>query len=306
MCSSYLKLSNNGKLQDRIEILKKNYYDCFLCPHKCKVNRTRGERGICRSGSLPVVASYNRHYGEEPPISGSSGSGTIFFSSCSGRCIFCQNYPISQLGTGKEVTEEQLSEMMLKLQNRGCNNINLVTPTHFLPSIVAAISIGASRGLHIPIVYNTGGYERVEIIKILDGIIDIYLPDAKYADNTIAKELSGFTNYVDYNRSALVEMFNQVGTLQTKDGIAVKGMIIRHLILPKNLGGTECIMKFLSEKISQDIYISLMDQYFPAYKALIHEDLSRRITSEEYNNALESFYKNGLHNGWIQNHISVT
>lgn len=305
MCSSYLKLSDNGELQNRIEILKKNYYDCILCPHKCKVNRTRGEKGICRSGSVPVVASYNSHYGEEPPISGLSGSGTIFFSSCSGRCVFCQNYPISQLGTGKEVNEEQLSEMMLELQNRGCNNINLVTPTHFLPSIVTAISIGVSKGLHIPIVYNTGGYERVEIIKILDGIIDIYLPDAKYADNIIAKELSGFTNYVDYNRSALIEMFNQVGTLQKKDGIAVKGMIIRHLILPENLAGTGDIMKFLSENISRDIYVSLMDQYFPAYKALKHKVLSQRITSEEYNNAIESFYGNGLHNGWIQDHISI-
>jgi len=305
MCSNYTKLFANGELQNRIEILKRNYYECILCPHKCKVNRYQGERGICCSGSLPVVASYNKHYGEEPPISGMSGSGTIFFSGCSGKCIYCQNYPISQFNTGIEITEEQLSEMMLELQNCGCNNINLVTPTHFLPSIIAAISIGASKGLYIPIVYNTSGYERVEILKILDGIIEIYLPDAKYSDNIIAKELSGFTNYVDYNRFAIIEMFNQVGILQTKNSIAVKGMIIRHLILPENLGGTENIMKFLSEKVSRDIYISLMDQYFPAYNALKHKALSRRITQEEYNNALEYFYRNGLHNGWIQNHISV-
>jgi len=262
-----------------------------------------GEVGVCHSGFIPVVASYNSHYGEEPPISGSSGSGTIFFTGCSGRCIFCQNYPISQLGSGKEVSEEQLSEMMLQLQNRGCNNINLVTPTHFLPSILTAICTGASKGLHIPIVYNTGGYERVEIIKLLDGIIDIYLPDAKYADNLIAREISAFTNYVEHNRSALVEMFNQVGNLQTKNGIAVKGMIVRHLILPGELSGTGDVMKFLAENISRDIYLSLMDQYFPAYKSLKHKILSRRITSEEYNNAIEIFYSNGLHNGWIQDHI---
>ncbi len=301
----YLKLFETGELHDRIEILKKNYYECNLCPHRCKVNRNKGEKGICRSGSLPVIASYNSHYGEEPPISGVSGSGTIFFSGCSGRCIFCQNYPISQFGTGNEVTEVKLSEIMIELQNRGCHNINLVTPTHFLPSIVTAISIGILKGLNIPIVYNTSGYERVEIIKILDGIIDIYLPDAKYGDNLTAKELSGFINYVGYNRSALIEMYKQVGNLQVKDNISIKGMIIRHLILPENLAGTSEVMKFLSEEISKDVYISLMDQYFPAYNAIKHKALSRKLTSKEYNNALELFYLNDLHNGWIQDHISI-
>lgn len=303
MSPGYLKLFESGEFKNRINTLKKNYYKCVLCPHRCEVNRAEGEIGVCRSGCIPVVASFNSHYGEEPPISGLSGSGTIFFTGCTGRCIFCQNYPISQLGTGKEVTEEQLSEMMLELQNRGCNNINLVTPTHFLPSILAAICIGASKGLHLPIVYNTGGYERVEIIKLLDGIIDIYLPDAKYADNLIAREISGFTHYVENNRSALIEMFNQVGNLQTKGGVAVKGMIVRHLILPEELGGTSDVLEFLAENISREIYLSLMDQYFPAYKSLKHEILSRRITLEEYNNAIETFYANGLHNGWIQDHI---
>ncbi|HDY88642.1 MAG TPA: radical SAM protein, partial [bacterium] len=214
MYPSYLKLIKTGELQHRIEILRKKYEDCALCPHKCRINRTRGEKGICSSGPLPVVASYNSHHGEEPPISGISGSGTIFFTGCSGRCIFCQNYPISQLGTGREISENKLADMMLELQKRGCHNINLVTPTHFLPSIIAALSIGASRGLHIPIVYNTSGYERVKIIRLLEDIIDIYLPDAKYSDNKIAFELSGFKKYVQYNRSALIEMFNQVGNLQ--------------------------------------------------------------------------------------------
>ena len=302
MYPSYLKLIKNDELQHRIEILKKNYNDCALCPHKCRVNRTKGEKGICRSGPLPVVASYNSHHGEEPPISGMSGSGTIFFTGCSGRCIFCQNYPISQLGTGREITEGQLADMMIELQKRGCHNINLVTPTHFLPSIITALFIGASKGLHIPIVYNTGGYERVKIIRLLDGIIDIYLPDAKYSDNKIAFELSGFKKYVEYNRTALIEMFNQIGNLQTKDNRAVRGLIVRHLILPDNLGGTGDVIKFLSEKISQDIYVSLMDQYFPAYNALKHKLLSRKITINEYNNAIEYFYGHGLHKGWIQVH----
>ncbi len=302
MYPGYLKLFHIGKLQHIINILKKHYYTCTLCPHQCEVNRSAGEKGICRSGDLPVVASFNTHLGEEPPVSGLSGSGTIFFTGCSGRCVFCQNYPISQLGTGKEVTINELAEMMLVLQKRKCNNINLVTPTHFLPSIVAAISIGASRGLHIPIVYNTGGYERVEILQLLNGIVDIYLPDAKYADNSVAREFSGFTNYVDHNRASLIEMFNQVGNLQVNEGVAVQGMIVRHLILPDNLGGTEDTMKFLAENISLNIYVSLMDQYFPAYKAFNNKEISRKITSVEYHAAIEAFYKNGLHNGWIQDH----
>ena len=305
MYSSYMKLFKNGELQNRIDILKKHYDDCALCPHTCRVNRNYGKKGIFRSGAVPVVASYNSHHGEEPPISGISGSGTIFFTGCSGRCIFCQNYPISQLGSGSEVSEEQLAGMMIELQKRGCININLVTPTHFLPSIITAIFIGIEMGLHIPIVYNTGGYERVEIIRLLNGIIDIYLPDVKYSDNNIAKELSGFNNYVDYNRSAIIEMFCQVGNLQTINSNAVRGLIARHLILPENLGGTGDIIKFLSEKISKDLYVSLMDQYFPAYNALKHKKISGKITLKEYNNAIDSFHNNGLHKGWIQEHNMV-
>ncbi len=302
MYPSYLKLYKDGYFQNIIDSLKKHYDGCTLCPHKCKVNRNKGEKGVCRSGILPVVASYNSHFGEEPPISGISGSGTIFFTGCSGRCIFCQNYPISQLGTGSEVSEEELAGMMIYLQKRGCININLVTPTHFLPSIIPALYIGIQRGLHIPIVYNTGGYERVEIIRLLDGIIDIYLPDAKYSDNNIAKELSGFNYYVEYNRSSIIEMFRQVGNLQTKDNHALRGLIVRHLILPEKVGGTEDIIIFLSEKISKDIYVSLMDQYFPAYNALKHKNINRKITVQEYNDTIDSFYNHGLHKGWIQKH----
>ncbi|MFC1490731.1 radical SAM protein [Candidatus Latescibacterota bacterium] len=302
MFPGYLKMLENGEYHSRIESLKTHYYKCELCPHKCGVNRKNGEKGKCRSGCMPVIASSNLHYGEEPPISGISGSGTIFFSGCSGSCIFCQNYPISQIGTGNEITEEQLADKMLNLQNRGCNNINFVTPSHFLPSIISALFIAASNGLKIPIVYNSSGYERPEIIRLLDGIIDIYLPDSKYSDNNIAREISDFKNYVDNNRLSLIEMFNQVGNLQIKDDIAVKGLIVRHLILPGNMSGTGEVLEFLAENISTDVYISLMDQYFPAYKSLDHNILSQRISQDEYNNAIDLFYKNGLHNGWIQDH----
>ncbi|MBN1293040.1 MAG: radical SAM protein [Candidatus Latescibacteria bacterium] len=302
MSPGYLELYKSGELLKRKELLFKHYTECSLCPHTCKVNRI-SEKGICRSGSTVKIASYNSHHGEEPPISGINGSGTIFFSGCNGRCIFCQNYPISQLNTGKEVTDAQLAAIMIELQCRGCHNINLVTPTHFLPSIVHALAIASEKGLHIPIVYNSSGYARVEIIQLLDGIIDIYLPDIKYADNTTAYELSGFKNYVDHNRVALKEMYKQVGKLKIVDNIAVKGLLVRHLVLPDNLAGTDKSMEFLSREISHDLHISFMDQYFPAYKAINHEKMSRRISEDEYNISLDFFYASDLHNGWIQQHL---
>jgi putative pyruvate formate lyase activating enzyme len=305
MLPGYLKLFESGAYSDRIDSIREQYSDCKLCPHKCGVNRSAGEIGKCRSGAAPVVASSNLHFGEEPPISGLNGSGTIFLSGCSGKCIFCQNYPISQIGTGNKITEAQLAAMMLALQDRGCNNINFVTPTHFMPSIVSALFIAASQGLKLPIVYNTSGYEREEIIKLLDGIVDIYLPDSKYSDNEIAKQISGFSGYVENNRASLIEMFKQVGNLQIKDDIAFKGLIVRHLILPGNLSGTGEVLKFLSEHISPDIYISLMDQYFPAHKSLNHKILSKNISPNEYNEAIDMFYEYGLHNGWIQDHAQI-
>jgi len=300
----YREVCRTGEIGERIRLLTELYSSCRLCPHECGVDRTANCRGVCGSGSRPVVASYNVHHGEEPPISGTRGSGTIFLSGCSGRCLFCQNYPISQLNTGKEVSESRLAGMMIELQKRGCHNINFVTPTHFSPSIVAAISIAAARGLVIPIVYNTSGYERVEVIKLLSGIVDIYLPDAKYADNDVAQCLSGFSKYVENNRTALKEMYSQTGNLVTSGGIALKGLIIRHLILPGGLAGTHDVLRFIAEELSPDIHVSLMDQYFPANRALAHGVISRRITADEYGEALESFYKSGLHNGWIQDHTN--
>jgi putative pyruvate formate lyase activating enzyme len=301
----YLELCATGEIDNRVSILKKIYSACCLCPHACGVDRNSGKKGICRSGNMPVVASYNVHHGEEPPISGSGGSGTIFFSGCTGRCIFCQNYPISQLGSGNEVTEDCLADMMLELQDRGCHNINLVTPTHFAPSIVAALRLAAAKGLRLPIVYNTSGFERVEILRLLDGVVDIYLPDAKYSSDFHAKELSGFEEYTGNNRAAIIEMYRQVGNLQIQDGIAVKGLLVRHLILPENLAGTFETLEYLAREISPDVYISLMDQYFPAYQALNHKSLFRKVNSDEYMKALQSFEDNDLHNGWIQEHIDM-
>ncbi len=204
-----------------------------------------------------------------------------------------------------EITEDDLAGMMLDLQNRGCHNINVVTPTHFSPSIVAAVAIAAARGLRVPIVYNTSGYERVEILKLLAGIVDIYLPDAKYADNAAAVSLSGFTGYVEENRAALREMYSQVGNLAVRNDLAVKGLIIRHMILPGGLSGTREVLRFIAEELSPEIFVSLMDQYFPAHQALKHAVISRRVSSEEYEEALDAFDDSGLFNGWIQDHSEL-
>lgn len=280
-------------------MLRNHYRACDLCPHRCGVDRTSGGRGICGSGTQCIVASANIHRGEEPPISGIRGSGTIFFSRCTGSCIFCQNYPISQLGTGNPVTDESLGEMMLDLQAKGCHNINIVTPTHFAPSVAAGIRHAAACGLSIPLVYNTSGYERVEVIRELEGIVDIYLPDAKYADDDVARSVSGFRGYVAHNRAAIAEMHRQVGNLKMHRGIAWRGMLVRHMILPENMSGTPEVMRFLAG-VSPDLPVSVMDQYFPAYRAFEHSVLSRRITPAEYEAAIEAFHNAGLRNGFIQ------
>lgn len=302
MPPGYIALLHDGRLAERVAILKDIYRECRLCPHECGVDRTGSRRGICRSGAHAVVASHNAHHGEEPPISGTGGSGTIFLTGCTGKCLFCQNYPISQLGTGKEVTDRELAGMMLSLQRRGCHNINVVTPTHFAPSIANAVLLAAEQGLDIPLVYNTSGYERVEILRLLEGIVDIYLPDAKYADNDIAADLSGFHDYMEHNRPALKEMHRQVGALKCSNGIAMKGMIVRHLILPGGLSGSEAVFRFLASEISRDVHVSVMDQYFPAHRALGDTRLARGITREEYDEALTAFDTCGLYNGWIQDH----
>lgn len=277
---------------------------CNVCPHVCGVDRTAGRQGVCRVGAEPVIASWNIHLWEEPPITGARGSGTIFFSGCTGRCRFCQNYPISQLGYGNTVSIDRFAEMMLELQGRGAHNINFVTPTHFVPQILAAVDRAAGQGLHVPLVYNTSGYDTVETLRLLEGVIDIWLPDAKYADDAVARRISGFPRYVAHNRAALREIYRQVGAELVLDehGIARRGMIIRHLVLPGGLAGTADVMRWIAAELSPLVHVSIMDQYFPAYKVLDDPMLGRKITSEEYEAALEAFDAAGLENGWLQEH----
>ena len=298
----YLPLLRSGLLHARVrhawEVLKA----CTLCPRRCGVNRLAGEIGYCRAGSEVRIASWNVHRWEEPPISGTRGSGTLFFSYCTGRCTFCQNYPISQLGAGKDVTPERLGGMMLELQELGCHNINLVTPTHYVPHILAAIESAAVHGLHIPVLYNTSGYDTVETIRMLEGVVDIYLPDSKYADESVAGRLSGFRDYVVNNRAALLEMARQVGEELVLDdkGIARRGLIIRHLVLPHELSQTVDVFRWIAENLSSRVYISLMSQYFPAWHAVDNPELGQTLTLEEYEKAIEALADLGFENGWQQ------
>lgn len=301
MYPTYLESYHNGNLLKLIEKTSKLLESCVICPRKCKVNRLRGEKGFCKTASLPKVFSYTQHHGEEPPISGQNGSGTIFFSNCNMRCCYCQNYKFSQSGLGREIQIEELADYMLRLQDMKCHNINFVTPTHILPQILKALYIAIPKGLKIPLCYNTGGYELPEIITLLDGIIDIYLPDMRYSDNESAIKYSSAPDYPLYNQKSLKEMHRQVGIAQIdENGIIKRGMIIRHLVLPNRISGTEKIMEFIAEEISKETYISLMSQYFPCHKVKKTDLISRRITIEEYKEAQEIMHKYGLHNGWIQ------
>jgi putative pyruvate formate lyase activating enzyme len=298
---AYLESYHNGKLFRIIEETFKMLEACCICPRRCKVNRLKDERGFCKTVLLPQVCSFMPHHGEEPPISGTKGSGTIFFSHCNMACVYCQNYEFSQLGEGREVDFAQLAQFMLELQQMGCHNINLVTPTHVMPQILKALSMAIPKGLKIPIVYNTGGYELPEMIKLLDGIVDIYLPDMRYADSDAAIKYSSAPDYPKYNQPAVKEMHQQVGVAKIyNQGIIKRGVIIRHLVLPHHISGTEKIMKFIAEEISKDTYISLMSQYFPCYKAPQLKEISRRISYQEYEEAKAIMQRYGLNNGWIQ------
>lgn len=290
------------ELLKRIEAAYGLLESCRVCPRECGVNRLKDDKiGFCRSGINPVVSSASAHHGEEPPLSGKKGSGTIFLTNCNLRCVYCQNYPISQLGHGEEKTPGELACQMTWLQEQGCHNLNLVTPTHFMPQILKALGIAQERGFSLPIVYNTNGYETVEALRLLEGIVDVYLPDMRYSDEAVARKYSVASYYPELNRAAVKEMFRQVGNLVVDDaGIAERGLIVRHLVLPNGLSGTETVMRFLAEEVSRDVYISLMAQYFPAYKAVESGELSRRITHEEYEEARSIMEKYGLENGWMQ------
>ncbi|MFA5410337.1 MAG: radical SAM protein [Candidatus Omnitrophota bacterium] len=297
----YLAAYQDGNLERAIEESFQRLKNCSICPRKCGVNRLKNEKGFCKTGLLPKVCSFMPHLGEEPPISGTQGSGTIFFSHCDMACVYCQNYEFSQLGQGREVDFEKLADFMLQLQNLGCHNLNLVTPTHVMPQILKALSIAIGRGLKLPIVYNTGGYELTEMIKLLEGIVDIYLPDMRYADNAAAIKYSAAPDYPEYNQAAVKEMQRQVGTAEIDNsGVIKRGLVIRHLVLPNNISGTEKIMKFISQEISQEAYISLMSQYLPYHKARSFKELDRRLTEAEYEKAKQILEKYGLSNGWVQ------
>ncbi|MCM8762924.1 MAG: radical SAM protein [Candidatus Omnitrophica bacterium] len=301
MSPSYLELYRNAKLDEVIDRVYRLLESCAICPRLCRVNRLKDKKGFCRTGLKPKVYAAFPHYGEEPPISGDRGSGTIFFSNCNLRCIYCQNYRFSQKGEGREIEIQELAELMLKLQEKGCHNINLVTPTHVMPQILSALKSAISGGLEIPIVYNTSGYELPEIIKNLEGIVDIYLADMRYADSAMAGKYSGADNYPRYNRASIKEMHRQVGIAKiNKEGIIESGLIIRHLVLPHNISGTHQILRFIAEELSEETYVSLMSQYLPCHKAGADPQLNRRITEEEYSQAIKVRENCGLYNGWIQ------
>jgi putative pyruvate formate lyase activating enzyme len=301
MVASYIKLSKDGEVAKRAVVAFGMLKSCSLCPRNCRVDRQRDERGFCRSGRLAGVASHNLHFGEEPPISGTRGSGTIFFAGCNMRCRFCQNYPISQMNHGQKTSPVALASMMLNLQDRGAHNINLVNPSHVVPQSLAALSIAAKKGLAIPIVYNSSGYEGIEALRLLDGVVDIYMPDIKYSDRDSAERCSSAPDYWDVVRPAIKEMYRQTGSLVTDaDGIGVRGMLIRHLVLPGGLAGSERVFEFIATEVSKDIPVNLMSQYFPAHKATDDLLLGRRIAREEFDKAYESLCKWGLTEGFIQ------
>ncbi len=292
---AYLILLQSGELEQRVHSARNNLRGCSVCPWYCPVDRLNGELGVCRTGEFARVASYGPHLGEEDPLRGTRGSGTIFFSRCNLHCQYCQNYDISQSDTGRTVNERQLARMMLELQNQGCHNINFVSPSHVVPQIIAGVFAGAKSGLKIPLVYNTGGYDSMESLKLLDGIIDIYMPDMKYSEASVARHFSTIKNYPVVNQTAVKEMHRQVGDLVLDQrGIAQRGLLVRHLVLPNQLAGTQEIVKFLAEKISKNTYLNLMDQYRPAYRAHNHPELNRGIHRKEYQEALQMADDAGL------------
>jgi putative pyruvate formate lyase activating enzyme len=298
---NYLALYQSGELLRRVREAYRRLAACDLCPHDCGVNRIKGERGICGAGLLPKIASATVHHGEEPPISGSKGSGTVFLSGCSLKCRFCQNFPISQLGNGDEITTRELALRILKLQRLGVHNINFVTPTHYLPQIMAALWLAIPKGFNLPIVWNSSGYEKVAALQLLDGVVDIYLPDMKYSDDSISVALSSAPEYRDINRSAVSDMLRQVGHLtMDESGVARQGLIIRHLVLPGGRAGSRETLRWIADNLGRETNIALMNQYFPAHHALASAELGRKLREEEYDEAREALEEFGLDYGWIQ------
>ncbi len=297
MPPSYLSLSRQD-WTNRSKAASKLLDSCVVCPRECQVDRNSLEAslGFCQMRSKPVIAGADSHFGEEGPLVGQYGSGTIFFSSCNLACVYCQNFDISHQNKGEPVSVDSLADIMLQLQNKKCHNINLVTPSIWVPQIIQALEKAVNQGLNIPIVYNTGGYDRPETLKLLRGIVDIYMPDIKYADNQAAKKYSDVLNYWDVVQKAVKEMHQQVGDLQlNRKGVAQRGLLIRHLVLPNNIANSQEIMRFLADKISKDTYINIMDQYYPTYQARQHSKLSRELTSDEFEKVVTAAKLAGLH-----------
>ncbi|HEX7357434.1 MAG TPA: radical SAM protein [Ignavibacteriaceae bacterium] len=301
---SYIKLLHNGELNTRAEKAYANLTSCTSCPRNCNVNRINDEFGICTSGHLPIVSSYTPHFGEEPVLSGTKGAGNIFFGNCNLKCIYCQNFEISQnpkVEKLHQVNHERLADIMIELQGKDCHNIGLVSPTHFSATILKSIFIAAQKGLSIPIIYNTNGYDSVEMLKLYDGVVDIYLPDFKYGNSEYAKTYSLVDNYFEKTKEAIKEMYRQVGDELVYAGdVVVRGLIIRHLILPNDLSDTEKVFKFIAEELSPKVHISLMSQYYPTNKAYKDILIDRAVRNSEYEKAILLLEKYGLHNGWVQ------
>jgi putative pyruvate formate lyase activating enzyme len=292
---AYLELLRRGELAGRAAEAFRRLEACDICPRACRVNRRRGELGVCHTGEGARVSSSGPHYGEEDPLRGQRGSGTIFFSRCNLHCGYCQNYQISQADDGEEAEPGELASIMLQLQAAGCHNINLVSPSHVVPQILAAVLAAAQGGLRLPLVYNTGGYDALPTLKLLDGVVDIYMPDMKYADAAVAERYSEAPDYPEVNRAAVREMHRQVGDLQIDaNGLAVRGLLVRHLVLPGDLAGTAGFARFLAGEISRATYVNLMDQYRPAYRAADYPELNRRVTRAEYRSAVRRTLEAGL------------
>jgi len=296
---AYIHLFEKGELSQRVRLLEEFLSACRLCPRRCGVNRLEGEIGYCGAGSELMVSSAFPHFGEERPLVGRHGSGTIFLTHCNLRCVFCQNYDISHLGRGETMTTHDMACAMLRLQELGCHNINFVTPTHYVPQIVSSLPDAIKMGLRIPIVYNCSGYESLDVIRMLDGVVDIYMPDAKYMDEEYSKQFSNAPDYPQVLRDVLKEMHRQVGDLTIDSrGIAERGLLIRHLVMPQGVGSSEEVLKFIAEDLSPHSYVNIMDQYRPEYRAHEYPELSRRITHKEYVEAIQMAKRFHLYRGF--------
>ena len=293
--AAYQQLCSENLLHNRAAEAVARLANCTLCPCRCQVNRLAGEMGKCHTGRWAVVSSYGSHFGEETPLAGSGGSGTVFFAHCNLRCVFCQNHAISQSGKGAEVSPQQLAGMMLSLQGQGCHNINLVSPSHVVPQLLEALDMAVADGLTVPLVYNTGGYDSIDTLQLLDGVVDIYMPDMKYADEETAHHYSGVSDYPRVNRATVTEMHRQVGDLEVDGGgVAMRGLLVRHLVLPAGLAGTPIIARFLAREVSPGTYVNVMAQYHPAYRAWDSPELSRSPSRDEYREAVRMAQEEGL------------